>query len=101
MTNSVKSQEIVNQVINQLGGNKFLAMTGATIGYYCQTVCVKFKGSSKANIMYIELNGSDTYTVRIAKSVGYKFTEVVIWNNVYAQQLQSVFTQATGLRTSL
>ena len=110
MTNSIQNQVIAKtttgkviatEILNQLGGNQFLAMTGASVAYYAGTVCVKFKGSPKANIMYISLNASDTYTVKIAKSVNYKFFEVFSSDNMYAEQLQSVFTKVTGLYTRL
>jgi len=76
-------------------------MTGASVSYYAGLICVKFKGSSKANVMYITLNSLDTYTVKIAKVVNYKFSEVFSTDNLYAEQLQSVFTKVTGLYTSL
>jgi len=44
---------IASTILRQLGGNRFIAMTGATCYTDNNTLIVKFKGSRAANIMYV------------------------------------------------
>lgn len=109
------NMEMANTIINQLGGNKFIAMTGAkqflaiengvrmTIG----------KNTSQANRLEIILNGDDTYSMRFYKYTAPKinsrtlsFTdekvkEIENINGVYCDMLQEAFTRVTGMYTSL
>ena len=89
------------QILFQLGGNKFIAMTGATCFHSGDTLIVKFKGSKIANLMNVSLNTNDTYTVEISKFRGLDKKVVKLLSNVYADMLKSVFEETTGLRTSL
>ena len=90
-------------ILTQLGGRKFLSMTGASC--YAdsdgQTLVVTFKGLRKANIMYVTLNANDTYDVKICKwkAMGIKTVKEV--NGAYADMLVTIFEKTTGLRTSL
>jgi len=89
-------------IINQLGGNKFVAMTGATFFSKGQnTLISKFKGSKIANIMYITLDADDTYTVKICKFRGLNETTVKELSGVYFDMLKPIFENTTKLRTSL
>ena len=102
MKNSITTtSHVANEILNQLGGVRFLAMTGATVGYYTNTIVVKFKGCRKFNIMFIELTGFDTYTVRFAKTVKFEKTNIHVFANLYADQLQDTFRHVTGLYTHL
>lgn len=92
---------IANQILGQLGGNKFIAMTGATCFSDNNTLIAKFKGSKIANIMYITLNSMDLYDVRICKFKGCEVKEVANQCNVYNEDLKSYFEKITGLRVSL
>ena len=93
---------IANEILNQLGGNKFIAMTGAII---CVTndnsLALKFKGCNKANYMRITLNSMDTYTMEFAKISRTN----VFWHSkkdfIYNDMLQTIFTSVTGLDTKL
>lgn len=90
-----------NQILAQLGGYKFIAMTGAVNFSSGNTLISKFKGSKVANIMYVTLNESDTYTVKICKYRGMNEKVVKEISNVYADMLKPIFEQTTGLKTSL
>lgn len=90
-----------NTILNQLGGKKFIAMTGATCYSDGNTLVAKFKGSKVANIMYVTLNDSDLYDVKICKFKGMDIKTVKEVNNAYADMLQFIFEDITGLRTSL
>jgi hypothetical protein len=91
----MKSYEVIYQ---QLGGGRFRAMTGATLLHDGDnTLCVKFKGSRKANYMRVTLNGNDLYDMKFQKG----FNVVAEFKDVYNDMLQSLFTKTTGLYTSL
>lgn len=102
-------------VVNQLGGSKFFAMTGAVALFadnkgLCLTIP---RNKSKANRLLITLNADDTYTMRFFrytaprlnhKTMMYteeKSTDITVYPQVYCNQLQSLFTQATGMHTYL
>jgi len=60
------------EIIRQLGGGHFIAMTGACQFVYDHkldyaNVTFKFKGSRVANYCKITLDGSDTYVVEFLK----------------------------------
>lgn len=90
-----------NTILNQLGGNKFIAMTGAACYSDGNTLVAKFKGSKVANIMYVTLNDADLYDVKICKFKGLDVKLVKEVNNAYADTLKAIFENTTGLRTSL
>ncbi len=94
--------QVQTEIIAQLGGNKFKMMTGASfIADGEDTLIVKFKGSTLANIMYITLNALDLYNVRICKYRGLNVKDVDVSENVYSDMLCPIFEKATGLRTRL
>lgn len=90
-------------ILQQLGGNKFIAMTGATVmkDDNGNTLRVKFKGSPKANIMWVTLNSMDLYDITIAKYRGDNVKVVAKLENAYSDMLVDFFERTTGLRTSL
>jgi hypothetical protein len=90
-----------NEILNQLGGNKFIAMTGATCYSDGNTLVSKFKGSKVANIMYVTLNENDLYDVKICKFKGLDIKTIKEVNGAYADMLKPLFEKTTGLRTSL
>ena len=96
-----RKMKATNTILNQLGGNKFIAMTGAACYSDGNTLVAKFKGSKVANIMYVTLNENDLYDVKICKFKGLDVKAVKEVNNAYADMLKTIFEQTTGLRTSL
>ncbi len=90
-----------SETLRQLGGNKFISMTGAACFSDGNTLVVKFKGSRIANIMYVTLNSMDTYDVKIGKYRNLEVKTVKEVNGAYADMLKSIFESTTGLRTSL
>jgi hypothetical protein len=91
------------QILKILGGNKFIAMTGATVysDNNGQTLIAKFKGSRIANIMYVTLNSLDLFDVKICKYKSLDIKTVKELNNCYADMLKPLFEDVTKLRTSL
>jgi hypothetical protein len=92
-----------NEILRQLGGNRFIAMTGATCysDNNGNTLIVKFKGSKVANFMSVTLNTLDLYDVKISKFRGNLVKTVKEVNGVYNDMLTSIFESTTGLYTSL
>lgn len=101
-----KSTEIAETILQQLGGNRFIAMTGAKyFGADGNTLSFKFPNRSGANHCRITLNALDLYDIqfiRIRKVKGVDNLSVTAEHEgIYADQLQAIFTQETGLYTSL
>ena len=88
-------------ILKQLGGSKFIAMTGATCYSDGNTLVSKFKGSKIANIMYVTLNSLDLYDVKICKYRALEVKTIFEIENVYADMLKSIFENTTKLRISL
>lgn len=95
--------EIAKIILAQLGGNKFLTMTGA----YCLTSDKnKFMfrlrtRSPYPNYVSITLNSMDTYDVKFCRIHGMNFKELSSYTDIYCDMLRQLFEKETGLRTSL
>jgi hypothetical protein len=92
-----------SQILKQLGGNKFIAMTEASCfaDNNGQTLVAKFKGSKIANIMYVTLNSMDTYDIKICKFRGTEIKTINEFSGAYAEMLKPIFEQTTKLYISL
>ena len=102
-------------ILEQLGGHKFVVMTGSSHFVSDKnTLRMKLaKNKSKANKLDITLMPDDTYTMRFYKysaprkkpnSMEYtsgKVEEVAKFEGVYNDMLQDIFTQVTGMYTYL
>lgn len=89
---------IAGTILNQLGGRRFVAMTGAhSILNLGNGLQVKFKGSKRANTVRIELDANDLYTVTFYKIKGLDCVEIDSVELVHAFDLQRLFTRVTGL----
>ena len=90
------------EVLSQLGGNRFIAMTGANSFVKDdnkQLIMFKLpRAKNRIKWVVIRLNSMDTYDITFKSSSG-KVVKTV--NGVYNDQLQDIFTQHTGLYTSL
>jgi len=103
-----KSNPMPNQVTEtiyqQLGGNRFVVMTGAK-NFVAYPDLLEFtipRNMSKANRVRVYYEpGSDLYTVTFNKTTGLSNVELQRFEDVYADQLRSLFTQVTGMETSL
>jgi len=93
--------QIAKEILTQLGGSRFVAMTGAACFSDTNSLVVKFKGSNIANHMTVKLNALDLYDVTISKFRGLKINIVKEFNNVYADNLRTIFESTTKLHTSL
>ena len=98
-------KEIAKTILQQLGGNKFIAMTGAkNIGFTNKGIQMGIGRNAKGvTHVIIDLDrGKDLYNIEFVK-VGWDFKRKTIkkLNGVYADQLQKIFTKYTGLHTRL
>jgi len=104
------------EILNQLGGRRFLAMTGSkNLIYSAQEnnyLAMKLTTNKlRAQYLKIVLTPADTYTMIFSKVVkvqskdfGFKTDELKVIKeieNVYCDQLQEIFTENTGLYTYL
>ncbi len=90
-------------VIQQLGGGRFIAMTGAK-DFFIGPKGVVFKigrNSKGVNYVRINLNSMDTYDVEFLQVRKFKEKVKSEAKGIYADMLRDVFEQHTGLRTSL
>lgn len=101
------AKQVSGIILKQLGGNRFIAMTGAKDFAYSTDengnpfmVC-KFKGSKVANYLRIYLMPSDTYKFQLIKIWGYNSKIVHDLDGVYAEDLQRIFTDLTKLYLTL
>jgi hypothetical protein len=101
--------DIAHTIFEQLGGRKFIAMTGAkNFVSHSSINSLSFKvphAAKKITYVEITLNERDLYdmefrNVRFTKNGG-KNELVEIHKDVFFDQLQEIFTSETGLYTSL
>lgn len=104
--NNPTDMTVAQTILAQLGGGRFVAMTGAK-NLIAGSQFLGFtipRNMSKANRVTITYNpGSDLYTMTFLKVArgGLDSTEVAKFEDVYADQLRGLFTQVTGMETSL
>jgi hypothetical protein len=97
---------IAQTILAQLGGNRFIAMTGAKCSADTRALIVKLPRSA---VVVIELTPADLYKVKFGKLATmqqiFKGADAVKWksehDNVYADSLRALFEENTGLATSL
>jgi len=94
---------VSHEILRQLGGNKFIAMTGAK-NFVGSENSITFKigrNSSKANVVKIVLNGKDLYDVSFIQLRGDERKVLKTYDDVYNDMLQQIFTSFTGMHTHL
>ena len=97
-------KQIEQTILQKLGGNKFIAMTGAkNLGFTGTGLQMKIgKNAKGVTHVIIDLDrGKDLYNIEFVKIRGVKRTTVKKLKGVYADQLGKIFTKYTGLRTRL
>jgi hypothetical protein len=92
-------------ILEQLGGRRFIAMTGAK-HFVGSADTLRFQlpcgtTTNKATHVAITLTWRDTYTVAFLKVHKLTCTTLDTREDIYAENLQEVFTRATGLYTHL
>lgn len=108
-------KEIAQTILAQLGGQRFIAMTGVSkLAYKDSTLYMRLpRNASAANRLSITLDPTDTYTMRFFYQSGgtlnkktlaptpIKEKDVEVINDVYCDQLAEIFEHVTGMYTSL
>jgi hypothetical protein len=96
--------KVANAILQQMGYNRFISMTGAK-NFVGDDSSLKFSFPScrKANTCRITLNCKDLYDVEFFKFNRKTFDcpSVGVFNNLYCDMLQGTFKEFTGLDTSL
>lgn len=97
--------QVAETILQQLGGNRFIAMTGAR-NFVGRPASLTFAlpgrmTTNGANRVVVELTSDDLYTVEFLRVRGLNLSTVGEVSGVYAESLRAVFEQETGLRTSL
>jgi hypothetical protein len=103
-TTAMTNQEIAKTIISQLGGNRFVAMTGAkNIMVDGEGVSFWIPLSNGINRVNVTLDCNDTYRVTFSKWNARKLCNVIVYTvaNVYCDQLAPIFENQTGLFTRL
>ena len=96
--------QIAKTILNQLGGNKFIAMTGAkNLGHTNKGLQMKIGRNAKGvTHVIIDLDrGKDLYDIEFVKVRGMKRTTVKKLKGVYADQLGIMFKKYTGMNVRL
>lgn len=98
--------KIANTILAQLGGRRFISMTGAKsfIGGENYLMFNLPTGFAKDGInkVRITLDWTDTYifeALKVSRGTDLKFDTVDKLEYVYAEDLQEIFTRVTGLDT--
>lgn len=103
--NNSRGSEIANTTLQQLGGQRFIAMTGAKYMTHDDAGTLAFRigsgAKNKINHVKIELAADDTYTVTFTNLRKYDWTEVAKVEGVYVDSLRRVFTEHTGFDCTL
>ena len=93
------------QLLQQLGGNKFIMMTGAknlAVDKAKNTLHMKIGRNAKGvNHLRIKLTGADLYDMEFLQVRAGKVKVKAKVKGIYADQLQKMFTKHTGMYTSL
>jgi len=89
-------------ILEQLGGNHFMVMTGAKlITYDDNSISLSLpRNISKANKFSVTLDGDDTYTMKFYSTTR-KEPMICAQSGLYFNMLQPEFTRVTGMDTKL
>ena len=105
-----EKKEIARTILQQMGGNRFLSMTGAKVSYGIEnngnvSLNCKFTGCSKINHVTVTyMYETDTYKMifhKIRYNPIYSIAVIEDYMEVYGEDLQRFFTDVTGLYTTL
>ena len=97
------SMEVAKTILQQLGGNKFIVMTGAK-NFTGSPDALSFKLPGGGGFCKDGINAvtpADDYNIDFMRVRGMTVKTIKKVDGIYFDQLQEVFTEATGLRTSL
>lgn len=93
------TEDVGQEILRQLGGHRFVAMTGAK-NFVTDKNSLSFrlpKAKDRINFVVITLTGRDDYDVTFSRYANYETTEISHLNGIYADQLVDVIEKKTGL----
>ena len=102
------SKTIATTILQQLGGNRFIAMTGAK-NLVAEENALIFRlpenlTKNRITTVGIYLEPSDTYRMKFIRQEGaptFAIDVVAELDDIYCEDLQRIFAQITGLDTRL
>lgn len=101
------NKQIAETILEQLGGKRFAVMTGAK-NFCAVSRGVSFRLPSTPhfvrdgiNVVEVKLMPSDTYTVKFSRMWGHNIKLVSEHTDIYCDTIRDLFTEVTGLATSL
>ncbi len=97
---TTSNKQIASTILSQLGGNKFIAMTGSKnfVAIESGLTMKLTRNKISATWLRIKLTPMDDYTMEFIGRTG-KVKKS--FEGVYCDMLQDIFTDVTGLYTSL
>lgn len=103
MKTAEQKKEIAQTILNQLGGNMFLMMTGSKnlLALESGLRMNLTRNKAGAKFLYIELDSMDTYTMTFKKMRKDVVSDVAKYEGLYFDQLRPIFEEVTHLYTSL
>lgn len=104
MYTNEERKQIANTILSQLGGNQFIAMTGAKQFLSLESGLqfgVGRGAKSGINKVRVILNACDLYDVEFWKCGKFDFKCVKSLEGVYAEDLRRIFTENTGFYCTL
>ena len=97
------SMEVAKTILSQLGGNKFIAMTGSK-GFTGDDTSLTFRvgrNTGKWHAVKITLTPMDTYTITFYQFYKHSISKIKDVQGVCCDNLTDIFTSVTGLEVSL
>ena len=95
---------VANTILGQLGGHRFVVMTGAKnlVGSE-NTLSFKFgHNASKSTYLWIRLEvGTDTYSMTFGRIRKHQWITDYKYTLIYAEDLRRIFEKHTGMATNL
>jgi len=96
-------KRVACEILRQLGGNRFIAMTGAQ--NFCATnnsfLCQIPMKKDRISHIKITLNGLDLYDIEFISTWGNQLKTVSTFEGAYNDMLQNIISDRTGLALSL
>lgn len=95
--------EVAKTILAQLGGRRFMVMTGAKDLVYGANLLRFRVGRNAKGVTKVQvtLTPEDLYDVTFFKGAGVNVREVAKVEGIFAESLQETFTRYTGLDTHL
>ena len=97
------SKEVANTILQQLGGRRLIAMTGAkdfiTHNDQCGGLSFRIPQMTGIKVNYVKviLNGMDLYDVEFGRIRGNNYKVLSSFTDIYAEDLIELVEKETGL----